>query len=241
MEEKKKKKVIELKPISKWKRILVFLGDYFIAFILSFILFNLAVFPIGKLIMRTQEKNEETIVLEEKANELLTNNGILFKEKGPSQSFEQRVNFTFKVFLSYYLYDAEEVDANHPQFGHKEEHEVIRNYYLNYFHDEAAYLRDFKEVDTKNMFIIGETANDVALKEEYRELLGPELLEVTDEEKYSTNMTNVRDLVFAKLFYLHVYNDITKNDFVASGGLSGSMAYGCSMHLRCGSRVLRAV
>lgn len=214
----KKTKVVELRPLGKFKRILLFLGDYFITFIFSFILFNLAVFPLAKVICKTNQKSQEIANLEKASNDLLIGSGILFEDPEGTFEFKEHVNYTFKVFLSYYAFDDENVDTNHPQYGHKEENEVLRHYYVTYMHDTtdgaASYLADFANVNEDGMFTVGETINDIKLKSDYKELLGTELLEQTDESKYSVNMTNFRDHVFAKLFYLHVYEDINTNDFV---------------------------
>ena len=217
--EQVEKKVIEIKPLGKWKRILLFLGDYFISFIIAFALFNLAIFPLAKVICNTQKRNEEAETLEEKANNLLVSSGFLFKDPTDTlSSFENDVNYTFKVFLSYYAFDAETVDERNPQYGHKIQNEVIRTYYVNYKNDEKHYLEYFADVNsTDNMFEIGETADSIVLKNDYKELLGNELLEVTDESKYSTNMTNVRDHVFARLFYINMYQDVLNNDYVKDG------------------------
>lgn len=215
--EQEEKKVFELHPLTKWKRILLFLGDYFITFILSFILFNIAVFPLGKIIAKTEQRNNEATALSERADQLLINSGIIFEDPDGSQSFSGRANYTFKVFLSYYAFDEENPDANHKDYGHKEKNEVIKNYYLTYLNDEQAYLNDFKSVNTDGLFEIGDTVNSIKLKGEYKSLLGTELLEVSDEDKYSTNMKNFRDHVFAQLFYIHVYKNITDNDFVKDG------------------------
>ena len=220
-----KTKVVEIQPLSKWKRILMFLGDYFITFILSFVLFNLAVFPLGKLICRTDKSSTEIAQLEDKNNEMLISSGILFRytssEEGFTASFEKNVNYTFKVFLSYYAFDEETPDASNAQYGHKEENEVIKHYYVNYLHNvsnpEQQYIADFNSLNEDGLFNIGTTFNEIKLKDEYKELLGTELLEVTDESKYSDNMLTFRDKIFAKLFYLHVYDDIEKNDFVKDG------------------------
>ena len=213
MEEEQK--VFELHPLSKWKRILLSLGDYFIAFILSFALFNLAIFPLGKVICHTEDKNDQVEVLEDKANKVLIDSGIIFESGGVE--FEDHVNYTFKVFLSYYCFDNENPTESYPQYGHKIENEVIRTYYINIKDNEALYLSYFNEHNMDGMFTIGDTASSVVLKEEYKELLSAELLEVTDESKYSTLMKNFRDHVFARLFYLDVYKDIQKNDLVKDG------------------------
>ena len=216
MEEENKANIIELKPLSKWKRLLVFLGDFAIAFLSAFILFNLAVFPLAKIICDTQNKSEKAAYLEQEALNMLRDDGYLYSpNKSRTASFEESVNYTFKVFLSYYAFDEETPDPNDTQFGHKEENEVIRSYYKNVINDTVSYIADFKEVNAKDdMFVINEDVTSIALKSDYKSMLKDEFLEVKDESKYSKAMTNVRDHVFAKLYYLHVYKHITDHDYV---------------------------
>ena len=216
--ENEEKKVVEIKPLSKWKRILLFLGDYFITFILSFILFNLAIFPLAKVICHTEEKNNQAASYERQSDELLMSYGIILEDPNGSGTFEGHVNHTFKVFLSYYAFDGEMADSSHPYYGHKDGNEAIKNYYLNYENNPDAYLAAFKEVNEKDhLFEIGSGVNDIALKSDYKNLLGNELLEVTDESKYSDLMVSFRDDVFARLFYIHVYKTIETNDVIRDG------------------------
>ena len=210
--EEKEQNIIELKPLSKWKRFLLFLGDYFVAFIVSFILFNLAVFPLAKIMCNTQSRSENAAYLEQQALDMLKDDGYLYSPTSAS-SFEDRVNYTFKVFLSYYAFDSESISED-KQYGHKQKNEVVRAYYQKVIKDESLYIKDFKSVNTDNMFVIGDDVMSIVLKDDYKSKLANELLEIKDESKYSEAMTNVRDHVFAKLFYLHVYTHITEHDYV---------------------------
>ena len=210
--EEQAQNIIELKPLNKWKRFLLFLGDYFVAFIISFALFNLAVFPLAKIICNTQTRSEQAAYLEQKALNMLKEDKYLYSPTAAS-SFEDRVNYTFKVFLSYYTFDGDSIPED-TQYGHKEENEVIRAYYKNVIKDESLYIKDFKSANTDDMFIISDDVMSIALKDEYKGRLANELLEIKDESKYSQIMTNIRDHVFAKLFYLHVYSHITEHDYV---------------------------
>ena len=212
--EEQEQKYIDIHPLTKWKRLLVFLGDYFISFIIAFTLFNLAIFPLAKIAFGTQSKSEHASALEKQAVSLLIEDGFLYSAREGS-NFEDDVNYTFKVFLSYYAFDEETPDSAHSQYGHKLENEVVYHYYQNVIKDENQYINDFKEVNKADeMFDIGDDFNSIALKSDYKNLLANELLEVTDEGKYSQAMINFRDRVFAKLFYLHVYNHIIENDYV---------------------------
>lgn len=215
-EEKQEQKFIDIHPLSKWKRLLVFLGDYFISFILSFFLFNLVVFPSAQMICKTSEQTNQAILLERKASKMLIDDGYLYSPNDGS-TFVEDVNYTFKVFLSYYAFDEATPDANNPQYGHKIANEVIRHYYENVIKDTNKYIVDFREVNVDNMFDIGENVDSIVLKADYKTMLATELLEVKNEDDYSEAMTNFRDHVFARLFYLKMYNHITENDYVKDG------------------------
>ena len=221
-----KKRIYEIKPLGKWKRFLLFFGDYFITFILSFILFNLAVFPLARVINNTEKKSKESEQYEETANNLLINQGIMFKSVDSDPTFMNDVNYTFKVFLSYYAFDDINVDATYKQYGHRLENEVIRHYFVDLKGNHDGYLSAFKTVndycleDKKmgyQLFEIGPNIDDVSLKSDYKTILANELLEVDNDDDYSQTMQNFRDNVFARLFYMHVYNDIIENDLVVDG------------------------
>ena len=149
---------------------------------------------------------------------MLKDDGFLYSA-GEFSTFVEDVNYTFKIFLSYYAFDEETPAASvDTQYGHKIENEVVLHYYESVIKDTNQYVIDFKSVNEKDqMFSIGETVDSIVLKSDYKALLSNELLEVKDESKYSEAMVNFRDNVFARLFYLHVYNHITENDYVKDG------------------------
>ena len=211
MEEEKTSNVIEIKPVSKWKRFLVFLADFFIYFIGVFILFSLAAFPLTRVIFDTDGKSKKATALENSAITILVDKGYLFSYQDGS-SFLEDVNYSFKRFLSYYAFDEETSDINH-DYGHRLENETIRTYYQTAIKDLNQYVIDFKEINKEDgMFNIGETVDDISLKSDYKTMLANELLEKTNEADYSVAMTNFRDHIYARLFYLHVYTHITEND-----------------------------
>lgn len=218
MEEKtKEERIIDIKPLGKGKRLLAFLADYFLTLILSFILFNLVVFPLAKLAFNTAAKSNEITQLEEDSNNVLIKSKLMYVDKYSKSEFTSNVEYTFKVFLSYYVFDEETVDSKNPQYGHKLENEVIYHYLVDIKSDVKAYIDAFKLENTDNYFQIGETADSILLKNEYKALLASELLENTEEKDSSETMINIRDHLFARLYYIHVYNDILKNDLIVDG------------------------
>lgn len=214
MEEEINENIVDIRPLGKGKRILAFLGDLFITFFLSFALFNLALFPLAKLIVDAPSKSQQISALEKQANTVLLNSKLIYENPNDDHNFLKDVDYTFKVFLSYYT-DVE--DINNPQFGHKAENEVIYHYLAEIKGDEASYFAAFKEENFDGFFEVGETKDSVFLKKEYKAILAAELKENKSDEEFSENMKKIRDNVFARLFYIHVYNDIQKVDLVVDG------------------------
>ena len=129
MSENNNQRIIDLKPLTKWRRILVFLGDFFITFILGIILYTAAAYPITSAALNYNAKNDQISDLVNKSNDMLVNAGLMYyptEESNAAKSFENCVEYTFDVFISYYLYDVETPITNNPQLGHKIQNEVIR-------------------------------------------------------------------------------------------------------------------
>ena len=79
MEENQEKKVINLVPLKKGKRILLFLADYFINFILGFLLFVVACYPLGKLMTGYTAKTNDY-------DTNLVNRGEILVHNSPSET-----------------------------------------------------------------------------------------------------------------------------------------------------------
>ena len=60
MEEEKVEKVVNITPISKGKRILAFLADFFLTFIFCFVLFNALVQPVSNAIVDSNKRDERS-------------------------------------------------------------------------------------------------------------------------------------------------------------------------------------
>ena len=136
-------KVIDIFPLNKWKRVLLFLADLFINFILSFVVFNVAVMPIGKLATGYTNKAERyNQNLKNMHSVLYGNKVVLHYNEYSEDDIDSNINYTYNCWLSYYCYsDESSIDANYPQYGHKDENDIIANFYSNIRNDNDSYLR----------------------------------------------------------------------------------------------------
>ena len=222
----KKKEVIEIDihPISKWRRILVFLGDFFIHFIISIIIMNIAVMPICSIFVKPE--TERSYAAEKKRDNILYEKQLLFYKTDENSSgnykkydFDSNLAYTFNRFLAYYTFpDETSLNPEYPEYSHKLENEVIWTYYNNIRSDSITYYDLFLNHNKEaNLFEV--TSTSVSLKEEVIEevriyFMPGENLGSKGREYYQ----KINDLFSA--LYGCVIQDIYKNDLVDSTGNS---------------------
>ena len=147
---------IDLHPISKWKRILLYLGDMLITFILGVFIMNVAVMPLYSLFNTTN--SSLSYKAEKIRDDILYENKLLYwyddnLRNAPQYDFDKDLVYTYRRFLAYYVIDDETpLDTRIPEYVHKLENEVIKTYYVNIRSDEATYL----DVFTKHNNVIGQ-------------------------------------------------------------------------------------
>lgn len=220
----KEDKVVEvdIHPISKWRRMLVYLGDMFISFIVAVLFMNVAVMPICSAINTTNAQREAEA--EYMRNDILYENKLLFYRsevgsKYPKHNFDANLTYTFNRFLAYYVFpDDTSLDPDYPEYCHLQENEVIYTYYNNIRSDLPTYINLFTNhnKDKKNFEING---NVVTLKteviNEVRIFFKPgESLGSKGQEYYN----QISDLFSA--LYGCVMNDILEKDLTDSKGNS---------------------
>lgn len=165
----KENKYIDINPISKGRRILVYLGDFFINFILSFVLFGVMVAPLAKLITNYETKSSLFEKYEQERIDILYDNDLIFYED-EVYKYDQNVymKFTYDCFLSYYvLTEPVEFKISNDAFGQNESNEVVKHYYVNIKNNESLYYSLFNKYNEKvGYFEIAD--NTIVLKDEYR-------------------------------------------------------------------------
>ena len=211
---------VDIHPLKKGKRILLFLADFFIQFILSFLLFNVAVAPIGKAITKYENKNDEHIVLTNEMYEHYYKSGVVFEAVNSEYTdITAGIEYTYRCFLSFFVLDNEEsIDANYPQYGRKIENNVIYHYYHDIRMNDDAYFNSFKNYNEKNnYFIFDEVSSYCSLKNEVKN----ELYSFYDPKDEMGNVgkgyyNDILENVFNPML-AEVMVDIDKNDLHFEG------------------------
>ena len=93
---------IDIHPLKKGRRILVFLADFFIHFILTYLIFNIAAAPIGKAATNYNAKNEEHVLTTLDMYDHYYNAKVLLRDSGFDRTdVTAGVEYTYRCFLSY--------------------------------------------------------------------------------------------------------------------------------------------
>ena len=211
---------IDIHPLKKGRRILVFLADFFIHFILTYLIFNIAAAPIGKAATNYNAKNEEHVLTTLDMYDHYYNSKVLLRDSGFDRTdVTAGVEYTYRCFLSYFVLDTEEsIDTKTPQYGHKKENNTIYHFYHDIRNKEQTYFDSFNYYNKKdNYFEYNESTKEYNLKIEVKNELyafyDPKDAMGDIGQKYYKDISNN---LFNPLL-AEVMNDIEKNDLHYEG------------------------
>lgn len=196
---------LDINPISKGRRMLVFLGDFFINFILSMFIFNIIVLPIGQVSSQYEEKMEQINIAQEKRDDILYDNNLLFYEtESEKHSFNLNLNYTFELYLKYYVFEDENL----------KKYEVFATYFSEICNNNELYFNLYKDVNSKyNFFDISD--NSVKLKQQYKDQLAiyfdtKDELDEAGKNNFQTLLDNVFLFLYSEML-LDMENNNTLN------------------------------
>lgn len=216
--EKKEQIVVDILPLTKWKRFLVYLADFFITFIFCFFLYNVAIMPLAKLVTSFNYKSEQSALSMKTMHKILYENKILFQSTQYSgENIEINIAYTYDVWLSYQtLNEAESPDEKNAQYGHKDENEVIYNFYNDIRDDLDGYINLFDIYNNKSNYFVKEDGryllkNDI--KNEVKYYFDPRSdIGSLGQEYYD----NIKNKVFIPMLS-EIFIDIETNDLSFDG------------------------
>lgn len=206
MEETSKKEEIQIYPLSKGKRFVAFLADFFLTFIISFAFFHLAIYPLLSYSLNLYDGQETCLQAQKDRDGVLYGNSLLFYEEGKSDkepsSFTVNLEYTCKSYVSSLV----KGDSTYDVFHH---------YFVDIRKQESQYVEWLKVKDTATQFF--SYSPSVSLLSKYVDEFSPLFEEGNapskqGEEDYSR---------FQKEFFLPAYSsllqDVIKNDLSYQG------------------------
>lgn len=211
-ENNQEQKYLDIYPISKGKRILTFLADFFITLITSIFLFNIIIYPIGKTIAKTDEKTNEIYTLEKEKYDLLYDSKILFYDSDYKYSYINNLETSMKKFIYYYTGDNTDL-----------ENEFIRHFYIDLRNKDLNFLLNFYKNNNKSGIEFFDYDNLDSnglptLIDQYKEDFS-DYLKYPEDNKGTSSEANYNK--FYQNFFTNIYGnllkDIIENDFEFPG------------------------
>lgn len=195
---------LDVFPLSKGKRMLLFLGDFFLVFILALFLSNIVVYPIAKSATDYDTKESLNVANQQGRYTILYENHLLFNESAETKnSLEDNLEYTYSRFLSYYV------------VGASIENEIYHNYYSQYHNqDGKSLLKLYKAYDLSEFFDFGTINGEglPALKEKYQVEFAPKYEEGNEmSETGQINYNYLFEHFFLSMYYTMI-DDIKFND-----------------------------
>ncbi len=206
--EQSEKKVVDIFPIGKGKRVLLWLCDMVITFFLSYMLMNFAITPLANLITNFNAVSEDGNKAVQERNNLLSNIKLIYFSN-PSEEFHditEGLSYTYKLFMRDYVKD----DGNY-------EHDIFKRYYLEYNTKEDYYSLFKTYNEGLDYFDVDVINKSISMKRQYKDMFN-ELIDPSDtmsdegKEKY-----NIFYNKFFLTYYSHMGKSIAENDLIYKG------------------------
>ena len=212
------KKVVNILPLKKGRRILLFLADFFINFIVAFLLFIVAVFPIGKAITGYSYKNANYVKNLNTRGQILQSSGLLFKAPEKDiNDVQYHIDFTSDCFLSYYAIDVVNPEnVKYTQFGHKLENQVLNTYFIGILGDSDTFCSLFDHYNAKHQYF-DRIDDDIILKEEIKEQIRPHFFKKESVSSLGKKyIKSIKNEIYYPM-YSEIMSSISENDLVYEG------------------------
>ena len=215
-ENKQEQKVVDISPITKGKRILVFLADFFINFIMCFVIFNATVMPIGNWVSNStmrQKRNDEAARTQ---FDILYEQDILHYEASDEKYYyTKNVETTLNCYLSYYSFSETDHLDSHPQYGTDVKNEVLFHFYNDIRGKFDTYKATLERFNKEHDFFIIDGTN-ISLRADIKYNIRLSYFSEGDMSEDGKKALGYLQDFFINAF-ADVFTDIQKNDLVSSG------------------------
>ncbi len=195
---------VDVSPLSRGKRVCVYLSDLFLNFLLSLFVFSAIVFPIyGKTTGYFGYREENNAVSRQMIDILSENKLYEAKEGSDRYDFDTNLRYCGDLFLKDCLTD----HNDHDYFG---------TFYLHYLSfDRKALVSLYQENDLHHFFDYQEET--VSLKAQYRKEFAP-LLDPSDKIApfYEKDYQAFLSSFFASSMYARMIQDLLHSDKITS-------------------------
>lgn len=203
--------IVNVFPITKGKRVLLFLADFFICFIISFLLFNLATYPIGYVVTKYADVQENADKANLNINYVLSGNELVyFKDESKKENINEALSYTFDLYMKDMINGVSSDNDN--------SHDVFYAYYVTKQNNKDRYYSLYNKFNEKyNFFAIDKNAETISFTAKVTELLEP--LKVNKEALSDDGASLYEDMFnrFFLTYYSQMLMDIKIVDLSFNG------------------------
>lgn len=204
--EENKQEVVEITPIKKGRRILLFLADFFINFILCFVLFNAVIMPLGNLISNSTARKNRNDDAARAQFDILYDSKVMFYEKESEKYYyTKNVESTLNCYLSYYSFEDDDELNDHPLYGNKKENEVLYHFYKDIRQDYDDYLNLLNNFNKEHEFFVINGEN-ISLIPSVKDNIRLSFLSPSD-----ISSGGEKELGYLQDFFINAYAEVFKN------------------------------
>ncbi len=185
-------KYLDVSPISKGKRMLVYLADLFLNFIIAVVLFAALVYPIARVIASSDETDKARSLNEQERIDVLYNNDLLDFDENAEYKYDlnESLRYSANLYLLGFLNDTFSPD-------------YFKTFYVDYLGNDYQYLKDaIRERDDYDFFNYEQ--EKLILNDEYKNKFMPLL----DENDQLSSTAQADYDHFINSFFAHIYSDL---------------------------------
>jgi hypothetical protein len=184
---------LDIYPISKGRRVLLFLGDYFLYFIITIFVFTIAVFPLSRIIVNSNALEDQTNANTKAETSLLVSNNLLYAESEELDVFNNDISYTQKLFTKGTLQDSLSYNP-------------FYNFYVDILGNDLASLKASYDTFNTKKFFSSEVGQNGLYK--FNETYASEFAPLLDEKNEMTSQAKSDYSSFSSSFFLPFYNQI---------------------------------
>ena len=194
---------LDVYPLFKGKRMLVYLADLFINFIISLAIFSVAVYPLAQVVTPYGELSQENERARFSMLDLLYDNNLLDYEGDDKYNFDDNLKDSADLYLISFLQDDRSND-------------YIFNFYITEMNEGEEKLKEvYQSCDSRSFFNYNSSRPE--LKEEYKN----EFMPLLDSKDTLSEQANNDYSYFTNSFFTNIYstmlNELLTSDSIKEG------------------------
>lgn len=222
---------VEICPLGKGRRILAFLADFFLNFILTFVFFNAALMPLCNLAFGASSRETRSDDAARRQFDILYNNKVMLHESdGDIYYYTSNVESTLNAYLSYYSFNDDDSLAKHPKYGHNVDNEFLYHFYKDIRNKFDTYKSTIEKFNESHDYFVIESET-ISLKSDIKNEIRLSFFSPSDMSDNGKKALGYLQDFFINA-YASLFSDIEKNDLTYTHEVEGETITESYLHYK---------